>query len=96
MDRILACRGTGTKRTCLIRWVTQPSPDTWESRSCVHPELIKECELASGNYDFSWKFRCPECDLPCASQWGVKIHMIKAHKPTEDQAFTGRITDKRV
>ena len=98
VDKIIACRGGVTKISYLIRWSGYgPEADTWEPRSNLSPELIKEFEISSGNYVFNWKFRCSICDLPCASLRGINIHKQKMHSKTpKDQVFTGRKADKEV
>ena len=84
------------KRKYLIKWKgCADNENTWEPRSQVHHELIKEYELAKGIYA-DWPHRCPTCDKPCASATGVKIHAAKAHKPEEPQKFTGSLADKAV
>ena len=67
----------------------------------MHPDAIKEFELANGLYDHSWPFRCPECDLPCSSERGVKVHKAKAHGRNDmtaetEQVYKGSLADKAV
>ena len=50
----------------------------------------------SGSYVRDWKYRCPDCDLPCKSLRGIKIHQRKAHKPEKTQSFEGRLVDDAV
>ena len=68
----------------------------WIPRSNLHPEAIKDYEMEVGAYVQGWRFRCPDCDLPCKSQRGVKIHQVRTHKAAKPQAFEGRLTDKPV
>ena len=63
------------------------------TRSKIHPELIQDFEKENGHYDYDWEFRCPTCDLACASKTGVKIHMSRMHKPEPEQNFEGRLAD---
>ena len=62
----------------------------------MHPDKIKEYELAKGVYDANWPHRCDVCDLPCASARGVKIHRSRMHKNTPPQSFAGSLADKAV
>ena len=97
IDRIIACRGVLTKRQFLVRWTGYNSDeDKWLPRSNLHPDVIKEFEQNSGNYDYDWQFRCDVCDLPCSSSRGVKIHKAQKHKPAPTQKFAGSLADKVV
>ena len=52
VDHITGHRGPVTARQYHIRWKHyEPKYDTWESRGNLHPELIREYELANGVYD---------------------------------------------
>ena len=80
-----------------VRWKDYSSDyDTWEPRSNLHPSLIKEYEVSNNVYDFSWRFRCGLCDLPCSSERGIKIHQSRAHKDVKRQNFTGSLADEAV
>ena len=57
---------------------------------------MHEYELANGKYDYEWKFRCGECDHPCNSAHGVKIHKAKQHKARKKQDFKNRLADRAV
>ena len=85
-----------------IRWKGyQEEDDTWQRRSDLHPDAIKDFEIENNLYDHSWTHRCPVCDLPCRTARGVKIHRTKAHgkndKTTQQsQNFSGRLADRAV
>ena len=101
VEKILDSKGPVCAKKFKIRWRGYgPEADTWESRSNVHPELIRDFELENGCYNHNWRFRCHICDLPCASDRGVKIHIRKAHDSdmTTDalQSFKGSTADKLV
>ena len=99
VDRIVGHRGAVVARQYKVRWKDYSEEyDTWEPRGNIHPDLIKEYEVANGVYDFSWNFRCGVCDLPCSSARGVKIHQVwdRAHKQNKDQNFKGSLADKAV
>ena len=97
VEKILKHRGPVTARQYLVRWQGySPQEDSWIPRSNLHPEAIKDYELEVGAYVQGWQFRCPECDLPCKSARGVKIHQVRAHKPEKPQSFQGRLVDKAV
>ena len=97
VDRILGCKGPVTSRSYLIKWTGyDPSHNTWEPRSNIKPEMIKAYEVEQGEYVHSWPHRCDVCDLPCASERGIKIHKSKAHKAPEPQNFTGRLVVGKV
>ena len=70
--------------------------DSWFPRSDVHPEAVKDYERSVGVYDWTCKYRFLNCDLSCASDRGVKIHMGRAHKPNQPQIFEGRLADTAV
>ena len=81
MDRIVECKGDLLKRKFRVRWSNYPpEEDTWEPWSHIHPEAIKEYELAAGVYDHDWPHRCDVCGKPCKNERGVKIHKARAHK----------------
>ena len=80
-----------------------PSRGILGTQGRLHPEVIKEFEVANGIYDHTQPFRCEICDLPCKSKTDVKIHSAKAHgKVTKhndkekSQSFAGTLTDKAV
>ena len=51
IERILACEGHICNRTYKVRWAGfTEDADTWLSRSCLHPDAIKDFELANGLY----------------------------------------------
>ena len=97
VEKIVGHRGAVVARQYKVRWKDySPDFDTWEPRSNLHPTLIKEYEITHKVYDFSWKFRCGVCDLPCSSERGIKIHQAKAHKQTKAQNFQGSLADAAV
>ena len=97
VDHIVNHKGTMSKRMFLIRWAGYDAThDSWQPRSNVHPDLIKEYEVAKGVYDFNWPHRCDVCDLPCASARGVKIHRTRMHKDAPVQSFADTLADKAV
>ena len=94
VEAIVGHRGPTVVRQYLIRWKCYDSEyDTFEPRSNVHPDLIKEYELDKGVYIHDWRFRCDVCDLPCSSARGVAIHKARIHKPDKMQNFAGTLTD---
>ena len=71
------------------------------THSNLHPAVIKEFETENNLNIHSWPFRCPECDIPCRSARGVKIHVAKAHGKNDAtaetaQSFKGSLADKAV
>ena len=67
------------------------------SHNNLHPDLINEFLLANGLYDHNWSgVRCPECDKPCASERGVKLHKRHCQMQPESQNFDGTCAAKRV
>ena len=101
VEKILDSKGPTCAKRFKIRWLGYGAEDdTWEPRSNIHPELIRDFKLENNSYDHSWRFRCQVCDLPCASARGVKIHTKKQHQKDmtvdEEQCFKGSIADKLV
>ena len=102
VERILSCRGPLCSRQFKIRWKGYlEEDDTWENRTNLHPEAIKDFETVNNLYDHNWLFQCPVCDLPCKSARGVKIHRTKAHGKNDKtvqntQNFKGRLADRAV
>ena len=97
VEAILSHEGHITARQYLIRWQGYSAQhDSWVPRSSLHPETIRDYEMQSGSYIQDWKFRCPDCDLPCKSLRGIKIHQRKTHKPEKIQSFEGRLVDEAV
>ena len=97
VEKILDHKDPVTARNYLVRWYGYTAQhESWIPRSSLHPEAIKDYEVQTGVYVQNWQFRCPECDLPCKSLRGIKIHQSKAHKPEKSQSFEGRLADKAV
>ena len=97
VDHICNHRGPLCARQFKARWKDyEPNFDTWEPRGNLHPELIKEYELANGAYDHEWRFRCEVCDLPCSSSRGVAIHKTRMHKTDKEQNFKGTLAAEAV
>ena len=101
VEKILDSKGPTCAKRFKIRWLGYgEEADTWEPRSNIHPELIREFELESNRYVHNWRYRCHICDLPCASARGVKIHASRQHGNDmtidEKQSFSGRVADKLV
>ena len=97
MDRILDCRGPMCKREYKVRWAgCDQEDDTWEPRSHIHPNEIKEFEQQNDLYDNTWPHRCDVCFLPFRTSRGVKIHRSKVHKEANPQNFKGTLADRAV
>ena len=97
VEAIVGHRGPLVTRKYKIRWKDYSSDfDTWEPRSNIHPELIKEYEVDNNIYDYEWSHRCEICDLACSSARGVAIHKTRAHKKVKTQNFFGTLADKAV
>ena len=97
IERIVSHRGPVTSRSYLVKWKGYTDNDnSWVTRTNLHPKTIEEYEKGAGVYVYDWRFRCPQCDLPCASERGVRIHMGRAHKEAKQQEFHGRLVDKAV
>ena len=63
------------------------------------PHYVTDFLKANGLYDYHHdpSKRCPHCDRPFKTKFGVKIHLRWCeHKPAPDQNFTGTTADKRV
>ena len=94
---IVGHRGPTIARQYKIRWKGYPCEyDTFEPRTHIHPELIKDHELEKGVYVHSWKFRCDVCDLPCSSARGIAIYKARTHKKEKVQNFCGTLADEAV
>ena len=92
VDHIVDHRGPTTARQYLIRWKDfDDKYDTWEPRGNLHPELIREYEMANEAYNHGWRFRCEICDLPCSSARGIKIHKARKHKDSKAQNCAGTL-----
>ena len=80
VESILDSKGPVWAKKFKVRWRGYGAEaDTWEPRSNLHPELIRDFELENNIYAHNWRFRCHICDLPCASARGVKIHASRQH-----------------
>ena len=75
----------------MINYYYGPKHDTWEPRKHLRPETVNSFLHANGPYEHNWPgARCPLCDLPCKSEWGVKIHMRSCLlRPDTEQNFVG-------
>ena len=84
-----------------IRWAGyNKDHDTWEPYKNIHLDAINEFLITNNMYDFDWKYRCPHCNKPAASERGVKIHCSKAKNncksALEDlQNFTGTEAERK-
>ena len=97
MDKIISHRGPITNRSYLVKWKGYTDEEnSWVTRLNLHPQSIEDYERRSGAYVEDWQFRCPKCNLPCASERGIKIHMSRSHKQEKQQVFQGRLADKAV
>ena len=97
IEGVLNHRGPVTNRSYLVKWKGYSNDEnSWVSRLNLHPQVIKDYERKSGAYVQDWKSRCPKCDLPCASERGIRIHMSRSHKQEKQQEFQGRLVDKAV
>ena len=97
VDRILMFQGPITARRYKIRWKNfSEEHDTWEPRTNLHPELIKDFEIANNVYIHGWMFRCGNCDLPCASARGIATHKRWCQKPDRIQNFKDTLADEAV
>ena len=95
VHKIVGHKGPTTSRKYKIRWKGYSSEwDTWEPKSCIHPQSIIEYEKQVGIYDHNWPHRCDTCGLPYKSARGVKIHKSVSHKPQKIQNFKGRQADR--
>ena len=65
------------KTQFLIKWKGYSHDhNQWEPYENVTKAAITEYLRANEKYDFSWRFRCPECDKPCKSKQGVRVHCL--------------------
>ena len=98
LEKIVSHRGPVTSRSFLIKWKGYPeSENSWVPRSNLHPQSIEDYERRVGAYVHDWKYRCPTCNLPCASERGVRIHMGRMHRQEDKkQDFQGRLADRAV
>ena len=97
VENILDHKGPTCARKYKIRWAGfSADHDTWEPRGNLHPEAIRDYEMANGAYVFTWPHRCDVCNLPCRSSRGIKIHKAKSHKAEKQQDFNKRLADKAV
>ena len=101
VDKILDVTGdTGSpNRRFLVRWQGYgPEDDTWEPRKNLQRDMVKDFLVSNGLYAFDWPgVRCPDCDKPCKSAFGVKIH--RKHcilRPEVEQNFTGTCASRKV
>ena len=93
--------GHGTAKF-LVRWKDRgPNEDSWVPYEDVTPDLIKEYLVEHDLYDHMWAHRCPVCDKPAASEFGVRVHMRRKKNncskflQEEDQNFTGTVAERK-
>ena len=70
-----------TRRSYQVKWMGYSN--SWSPHSNLHPQtiLVEDYERVTAVYVDDWKFRCPTCNLPCASERGVRIHMSRSEEP---------------
>ena len=101
VDRLYEHEGDTMNRTYKVSWEGYPpEEDQILKRSKIHPDIVKEYEIANGAYDHAWRFRCDICDTPCNSQHGIKIHKALVHDAgkwdNDKQVFKHRLADEAV
>ena len=104
-SRTLANQAIGhDKAKFLVRFKGYgPRHDEWVDYANVTPELIKEFLVEHGLYDHAWKHRCPVCDKPANSEFGVQTHQRRKHNncskyllwAANEQSFTGTVAIKK-
>ena len=94
--RIVNHKGPIIDRKYRVRWKGyNEEDDTCEPRSNIHPECIKDYEVANDVYDYGHCFRCPRCDLPFKSARGVKIHYTKTHSAQITHSLSQALSQKK-
>ena len=100
IDKLLDVRGEVGKREFLVQWAGYGREhNSWEPRKNIVPDYVTEFLKANGMYDHTWDkaARCPHCDKPCRSEFGVKVHLrFCEHGPEPQQNFKGTVADKQV
>lgn len=77
IDRILDSKGP-VQYLILIKWKDY-SDTARDPRSHLHPEAIRDFEMANDRYVSDCPFRCGICDLSFRTARVTKIHYTKAH-----------------
>ena len=79
----------------LVKWQGYGhSHNQWRPYDAVTKPAIMEYLQSSGQYDHTWKHRCPHCDKPCRSATGVKVHYAsKCKKYDREQSFAGTVAN---
>ena len=100
IEKILAARGNPGSREFLVKWEGYGSEENrWLERKNIVPHYVNEFLKSNSLYDYNWdaEARCPWCEKPCKSKFGVKIHMRRCeHRPQAEQNFNGTCADKQV
>ena len=101
VDKILEVKGaTGSPtRRFLISWKGYGAEhNTWEPRRNISPGVVNAFLHANNLYEHDWPgARCPQCDMPCKSERGVKIHLRSClQRPDSEQNFTGTCAAAKV
>ena len=73
--------------------ITVGSPDPVYTRRIT--KIMKFNQVLMSKID-NLGVRCPECDLPCKSLRGIKIHQSRVHKPENPQSFQDRLVGNQL
>ena len=99
IDKILEMKDRIGNRQFLIKWAGYGQEhNTWEPRKNLTRELVNDFLLANDLYDHDWSgVRCPGCDQPCKSAFGLRMHSKYCiAKPETQQQFQGTCADRKV